>query len=90
MRISEFLLYVALIIIVVLAINQLQKPSDTSVVYVPSRLYGGYGNWGWGRSIGYNGRGYGQHWGGCGGGRGSCGGGRVGYGGRGRGGRGGY
>jgi hypothetical protein len=70
MRISDFLLYVALIFVVVLAINQLQKPSETSVVYVPSRLYG---NWGWGRSIGYNGRGYGHHWGGYGGGRGGCG-----------------
>jgi hypothetical protein len=60
MRISEFLLYGALIVVIVLAINQLQKPTDASVVYVPSRWWGGYDNWGWGRRIGYNGRGYGH------------------------------
>ena len=85
MKVSEFLMYLALIIVIVLAINQLQKPADTSVVYVPSRWWGGYDNWGWGRRVGYNGRGYGQSWGGHGG-HGGHGGGRGG----GRGGRGGH
>ncbi len=84
MKVFEFLMYLVLIIVIVLAVNQLQKPADTSVVYVPSRW--GYGNWGWGGRIGYNGRGYGHSWGG----RGGCGGGRGGCGGGGRGGRGGY
>lgn len=88
MKVSEFLMYLALIAVIVLAINQLQKPADASVVYVPSRWWGGYDNWGWGRSVGYNGRGYGQSWGGHGGHGGH--GGRGGYGGGGRGGRGGH
>jgi hypothetical protein len=88
MKVSEFLMYLALIAVVVLAINQLQKPTDASVVYVPSRWWGGYDNWGWGRRIGYNGRGYGHGWGGRGGHGGH--GGRGGFGGGGRGGRGGF
>jgi hypothetical protein len=86
MKVSEFLMYLALIAVIVLAINQLQKPADASIVYLPSRF--GYG-YGWGDRIGYNGRGYGQSWGGHGLGHGGHGG-RGGYGGGGRGGRGGH